>query len=234
MSNGASLLTPQDSAPTDFVALAKRWYPNLSIKLLDLVWQGYGFLKKELPAGTDERDLERSITQSLEIRIRRVMSGDEPFDIQHGPYERETMQPPPAQPPQYDLAFILRENERIMWPLEAKVLETDTALSEYVKDLKNEFLTCRYSPFSSQAAMLAYLLRGNPDRVFRGIEAKVPCQLTPNPSFPTRPCRMSDHLRSVPAGKRYASSLRCHHLVLEFLGLSRAKRKKTHKKALRT
>src|SRR2546423_259780 len=131
------------SVPIDFVILANRWYPDLSDKLLTFVWEGYDLLLDDFPNGIDERDLERSITQSLELRIRRVMSGDEPFEIQHGPYERETMQPPPAQPPQYDLAFILREDERLMWPLEAKVLKTDKAVGKYVKDLKNEFLTCR-------------------------------------------------------------------------------------------
>src|SRR5437879_3151545 len=128
MGNSASPRPPQDLVPADFVALAKRWYPSLTVKLFTFVWQGYDLLAEELPAGIDERDLERSITQSLELRIRRIMSGDEPFVIQHGPYERETMQTPPAQPPQYDLAFILRADERIMWPLEATVLETASAV----------------------------------------------------------------------------------------------------------
>jgi len=221
MIDGLPLRAPRDSVPADFVALAKRWYPDLSVNLLTFVWRGYDLLVEELPAGIDKQDLERSITQSLELRIRRVMSGDEPFDIQHGPYERETMQPPPAQPPQYDLAFILREDERSMWPLEAKVLKTDTAVGKYVKDLKNEFLTCRYSPFSSQAAMLGYLLRGKPDKVFQSLEAKVPCTLSAHPSLPDRPGRMSDHIRSVAKGKPYPAAFRCHHLVMAFPGFAR-------------
>ncbi len=176
-----------DSVPADFVALAGRWYPHLSDKLLTFVWHGYDLLVKELPAGIDERDLERSISQSLELRVRRVMSGDEPFEIQHGPYERETMQPPPAQPPQYDLAFIFRGDERIMWPLETKVLETDRSVGDYVNDLRNEFLTCRYSPFSSEAAMLGYLLSGTAGNAFGNLEAKIPCTLVGHPSFPSRP-----------------------------------------------
>jgi hypothetical protein len=71
-----------------------------------------------------------------------------------------------GQPPEYDLAYVLRADERIMWPLEAKVLETDGDVGEYIKDLKNEFLTCRYAPFSSEGAMLAYLLSGKPEIVF--------------------------------------------------------------------
>lgn len=219
-------LEANDSVPIDFVTLANRWYPDFSDRLLTFVWEGYDLLIDDFPAGIDEKDLERSITQSLELRIRRVMSGDEPFEIQHGPYERETMLLPPAQPPQYDLAFILREDERLMWPLEAKVLRTDKAVGKYVKDLKNEFLTCRYSPFSSQSAMLAYLLRGKPDEVFHSLETKVPCALDAHPNFPDRPCRMSDHLRSVPTGKPYPAAFRCHHLVLVFPGLAGSRRKK--------
>ncbi len=213
-----------DLVPADFVALARRWYPNLSNKLLTFVWQGYDLLMKELPAGIDERDLERSITQSLELRIRRVMSGDEPFQIQHDPYERETMKNQPAQPPQYDLAFLLREDERIMWPLEAKVLETDTSVGEYVKDLTGEFLTCRYSPFSSEAAMLGYLLSGIADKVFGQLEEKIPCTLVAHPSFPNRPAKTSAHSRRVPPGKTYPVSFRCHHLILAFPGFSRTKK----------
>ncbi len=224
MIDGPTSRATQGSVPSDFVALAKRWYPDLSVNILTFVWQGYELLVEELPAAIDERDLERSITQSLELRIRKVMSGDEPFEIQHGPYERETMQPPPAQPPQYDLAFLLREDERLMWPLEAKVLKTDTALGKYVKDLKNEFLTCRYSPFSSEAAMLGYLLRGRPDRVFQGLEAKIPCTLDAHPTFSDRPCRMSDHIREVEKGKPYPTAFRCHHLVMAFTSLAGIKR----------
>lgn len=225
-----ALTAPQDSVPPNFVALAKRWYPDLSTNLLTFVWQGYDLLTAELPAGIDKRDLERSISQSLELRIRRVMSGDEPFDIQHGPYERETMCQPPAQPPQYDLAFVLREDERLMWPLEAKVLETDSSVAGYVNDLRNEFLTCRYSPFSSEAAMLAYLLRGRPERFFENIAAKVPCIMLANPSFPARPCKMSDHIRSLPTGKRYPVAFRCHHLVLLFPSLARFRKRRSKRR----
>lgn len=212
------------SVPPEFVSLAGRWCSNQSANLLAFVWQGYDFLLAELPAGTDPKDLERSITQALELRIRRAMSGDEPFDIQHGPYERETMMPPPSQPPQYDLAFVLRANERIMWPLEAKVLETDrkSAVRQYIKDVKNEFLTCRYAPFSSEGAMVGYLLSGNPEKAFENIAAKIPCHLIAHPEFALRPHKLSEHRRSVEKGKPYPCEFRCHHLIFEFYNLARA------------
>ena len=106
--------------PQDFVLLAGTWCHDQSTILLALVWQAYDQLRNDNPP-IDTRDLERSITQFLDPRIRRAMSGDEPFFVQHGSYERETMKRPPAQPPQYDLAFVLHADERIMWPMEAKV-----------------------------------------------------------------------------------------------------------------
>src|ERR1039457_4224810 len=112
------------------------------------------------PPHVDDRDLERSITQLLEPRIRDAMTGDEPYYIQHGSFERETMAPPPAQPPAYDLAFVLRADERIMWPLEEKGLETPGTLAEYEREVREQYLTCRYAPFTASGAMLGYLLSG--------------------------------------------------------------------------
>jgi len=224
--SGAPLHLPaqefmSDPVPRDFVFLASEWCEDQSAILLAFVWQGYDLLSTELPAGINLKDLERSITQSLELRIRRVMTGDEPFDMQHSPRERETMKPSPAQPPEYDLAFVLRAEERVMWPLEAKVLETDGAVRDYVEDIRNEFLTCRYAPFSSESAMLAYLLSGTPENVFRNVTAKLPCSLEGHPRFPRRPHRVSKHQRPTKAGKVYPRDFRCHHLVLEFPGLTR-------------
>ena len=189
--------------------------------LLDFVWRGYDLLMTQLPAGIDPKDVERSITQSLELRIRRTMTGYEPFDIQHEPYERETMKPPPAQPPQYDLAFVLRADEKIMWPLEAKVLDTDGVVGEYVKDVRNEFLTYRYAPFSREGAMVAFLLAGVPAKVFSNIATKLPCTLKAHPKFLARLHKTSEHQRLPKLGKNYPSDFRCHHLILEFPGIVR-------------
>jgi hypothetical protein len=210
----------------DFVALASAWCCDQSAALLCLVWSAYDALTNSKPV-INAKDVERSITQVLEPRIRQAMSGDEPFYIQHGPYERETMKAPPAQPPQYDLAFILYGEERIMWPLEAKVLESDGAVSEYVKDIRQEFLTCRYAPFSSGGAMLAYLLSGSPAVVFNNISQKCSCKLESHPKFPSRPHKRSCHNRNVPQGKKYPVSFQCHHLILEFHGIKRISNEST-------
>ena len=205
----------------DFMEVAKDWNSNVSMMLLTFVWQGYDLLLKSELSRIDwdqvDEELERNITQLLELKIgsKEVITGYEPFDVQHGPYENETRQPAPAQPPQYDIAFVLYQNPRIMWPLEAKVLRTDGTVAPYIKDLKNEFLTCRYAPFSSEGAMLGYLISGEPANVFRHLEVKVPCQLFHHPAFPERAHRYSEHLRHVPTNKPYPAHFRCHHLILK-------------------
>ena len=208
----------------DFVAVARAWQTDASTMLLQFVWQGYDLLCTEVLAKINieqaDEDLERGITQLLEPRVRRAMTGDEPFDIQHGSYEEESRYSAKAQPPEYDLAFVLRANERIKWPLEAKVLRKDTNVGEYVKAVNERFLTCYYAPFSSEGAMLAYLLAGDPANVFSQAEKAVPCVLAPHSGFPARPHKTSDHVRPVPRGKTYPSAFRCHHMVLQLSALS--------------
>ena len=152
----------------DFMAVAEAWRARCSTYLVGLVWKAYDALLlsvlSQINIDDAEDDLERSITQLLEPEMRKAMSGDEPFSVQHGRYEQESRMPAPAQPPAYDIAFILIQNPRIMWPIEAKVLRSDGSVAEYVTDLRNEFLTCRYAPFSSEAGMVGYLVSGDPEK----------------------------------------------------------------------
>jgi hypothetical protein len=206
--------------PGEFVASLGGSKESASIQLLELVWKGFDLLAAELAQidfSEPFDDLERELTELLEKRIRRVMTGFEPFDIQHGPYERETRRPAPAQPPQYDLAFVLRANERVLWPLEAKILPR--ALAQYVEDVREEFLTCRYGPFSTEGVMLGYVLRGSAEEHFSAISARIPAVLERHPAFNVRQHRFSDHDRNVPPGRPYPAEFRIHHLLLMFVGL---------------
>ena len=201
--------------PKDFVLLAGNWSHNRSAILLGYVWQAYDALKANPPA-IDAEDLERSLTQVLVPRIRTAMTGYESFGVEHGLYERESKKPPPAQPPQYDITFVLYDDERIMWPLEAKLLTSDRTVAAYSSEIRDQFLNCRYAPFSSEGAMLGYLLAGNADQAFRNIAARVPCSLIRPLFFKERAYRVSRHKRKDPTGKLYPRKFLCHHLLMPF------------------
>ena len=202
----------------EFNSVLCSWKAAGSIILLELVWKGYDRFCAEtlsqVDCSKDDDDLERDITQLLEPKIREVMTGYEPFFVQHSPYERESRLGGSAQPPQYDIAFTLHCNPRVMWPLEAKVLRTSGSVADYINEIKSNFLTCRYSPFSNEAAMLGYLLSGDSNAVFRNIVDKGSWKLSPHAHFPNRDHRTSEHERKIPKGKSYPIQFRCHHIVL--------------------
>jgi hypothetical protein len=204
----------------EFGVVARRWNDHAISLLLGYVWQGYDRLSasalRNVDWDTAIDDIERDITQHLESHIQDAMSGFEPFRVQHGPYERESRGAPPAQPPQYDIAFVLRANPRIMWPLEAKVLHTDQQLADYVSRGCDRFLTCYYAPFSSGAAMLGYLFGGRAESFLKGIAERLKCALESHPDFIGRAHRVSKHIRNVPPGKLYPRHFSCHHLVMPF------------------
>jgi hypothetical protein len=213
-----------DNKPSgDFVKLAKDWCKDASTLLLLLVWEGYDLFEKEELSKIDWNqnydELERSITQNFVPMIRKRMTGWEPFDVEHGPYEFKTRMPPPAQSPQYDIAFVLIANKKIIWPLEAKVLHSDGKVSEYIKEIVENFLKCRYAPFSSEGGMLGYLMKGEAKNAFRNIQNKLnkqkaSCKLEDHPEFPDRDHKTSQHKRQVPPGEPYPADFCCHHLIL--------------------
>ncbi len=214
----ASQTPPADAA---FIELAARWIGDVEPDFIDHVWAGFERLKVA-PATFNGRDLERSITQLLAAAIDDVVPGEAPYYIQHGPYERETMLAPPAQPPAYDLAFVLRADPRVMWPAEAKVLSSTKALADYLADIREQYLTCRYAPFSASGAMLGYLLGGGAEEVLENIAQRLGVAfMETTPISPERPHRSTVHDRLVPAGKSYPTPFRCHHIVLGFHGLRR-------------
>ena len=152
------------SASEEFAQLSEAFREGLVVRMLAATWAGYDQLKEQLLNRIDvsqaDEELERAVTQLLEPKIRDQLTGEEPFQLLHGAYEFETRQSAPAQPPEYDLAFVLSSNGRIMWPLEAKVLRTDGTVSRYVRAVNDELLTGRYAPFVKSAAMLGYLFSG--------------------------------------------------------------------------
>lgn len=220
-----------------FNKISEEWPSDLVVQALELVWLGYDLLTTDILNNIDatkaNKQIEKNINSLLQLRISRVMTKDEPFDVQHEVPEFETSYSDQAQPPSYDIAFILRANERIILPLEAKVLRTEKATSKYIKEIHSNFLTCRYAPFSSEAGMLGYLLKGIPEKAFNNIEVAVPCVLSDHPDFLGRNHKTSDHDRIVPIGKTYPAKFRCHHLLLQLTKKSSVKKTKTKGKISR-
>jgi hypothetical protein len=96
-----------------------------------------------------------------------------------------------------------------------KVLETDSDVHDYVKEVRENFLTCRYAPFTAEGALVGYLKAGSPARFLNNIAVTVPCQMKVGWNNPPRHHTWSDHPRCVPDGKDYLPTVRCHHLILE-------------------
>jgi hypothetical protein len=203
----------------EFGKISSEWPTELITEVMGFVWCGYDLIKDDIFSRVDcsqaNKQIEKNINSLLQLRINRAMTGNESFEVQHEVPEFETSYSNQAQPPSYDIAFILRANERIIFPLEAKVLRTDRYLSQYINEINANFLTCRYAPFSSEAGMLGYLLKGEPQKVFDNIDKSLNCVLSHHPDFPDCEHRTSDHQRTVPVGKNYPGNFRCHHLLLK-------------------
>ena len=124
----------------EFNSVIRVWKTAGSVILLGFVWKAYDAfcadVLSEVDCSKEDEDLERDVTQAFEPKIREAMTGYEPFYVQHGPYEHESRAGAPAQPPEYDIAFVLRSNPRVMWPLEAKVLRTEGRVTEYIDEVR--------------------------------------------------------------------------------------------------
>jgi hypothetical protein len=197
--------------------IASEWSGDFSNRLIQHVFDGYKLLM--------ERDLlessaqEREITQLLCIRIQQRVTGYEPYVLVHEPYEKETQLTPSAQPPTPDFAFVSTYKPKFVWAFEAKPLSNEADLKAYLDDLRNEFLTGRYSPFSKEGAMVGYLRSGNPEKVLLNIASKLGCIIRPGIVIPPAAHGKSEHVKSVPKGKSWPHTFCCHHLILPFLNL---------------
>lgn len=217
----------------EFTSLANEWKEDAVGQLLGFFWKGCDVLISEVvePTGGVDRDdmsLERTLNTTLAPRVCQSMPSECPFYFHHKPDEFATQQTASAQPPEPDFAFVSRKNERSMFQIEAKVLETDGQVSEYINEIKNNFLTCRYAPFSREGAMVGYLLSGKTKTLFSNIAKKLsprssiqkvskkrPPKLIQYSNYKNRNHKVSAHTRNVPSDKKYESRFRCHHMVLE-------------------
>ena len=60
--------------------------------------------------GDGGEEAERNITTLLHANTEAAMTADEGFTCRHAFKEMEGRLPPPAQAPEYDIAFVLRGN----------------------------------------------------------------------------------------------------------------------------
>jgi hypothetical protein len=189
--------------------------------MLSYVWQGYDRLRQGdcFQVTQDDAHLEDEITAALHARIQDVIHQIDPFSpfkVVHQPHEGER-QKNKGRSPQSDLGFRLVDgNLRSHFSIEAKVLRTDGAVSEYVQEVNDNFLTGRYSTFSTEAAMLGYLLSGTTTRAFAAIAKALHCVLSQCVAIPNREHRCSSHRRNLGSTPRKTAEFLCHHLVMHF------------------
>jgi truncated hemoglobin YjbI len=108
---------------------------------------------------------------------------------------------------------VLRENRRLRWSVEAKVLNSPNDISRYLGDLDN-YLEGKGAPLATEAALGAYLISGKAEEVLASLETAMKTVFKHPPAFSERPHRTSDHLRDT--SKLPASTppeFLCHHLV---------------------
>lgn len=224
MAKGQTIRERRSGCPPSAHVLVAMWNEHLVARMLQLVWASYDQLLDEFRAdfdwSEDYDDIERSINMDLERIIRSRMNSFMPIGVQHESWEHETRSRTKrnARPRQYDIAFYWHDDPRLMWPLEGKVLKSDSDTefnrSDYVETLNTRYLKCDYAPFSNGGAMLAYLKTGVGDAVLEHIAGRLGRCLAPYAGCVGRCHKTSVHQRKVPTGKDYPPEFHCHHLIM--------------------
>jgi hypothetical protein len=202
-----------------FQQVADRWCQDQSRLLLDLVWQGYDQLLSQdlnqIPFSADDEAKEESLNYLLSLQIDRCKCGDEPFSVVHEVPEQTKRKRGRGKSPCPDIGFALYDYPRTVWPLEAKVLSRDEDVGPYLNEIRTNFLTGRYATFSSEGAMVGYLLGGTPDRTFNAISEQLNQLLVSHPFFAARPHSISRHQCERSMQTSASQEFACHHLILQ-------------------
>lgn len=204
--------------PPSFQQVADRWCQDQSRLLLDLVWRGYDLLLSqdldEVPFSANDEAKEESLNYLLTVRIQQCQSGYEPFRVVHQLPEQTKRKRGRGRSPQPDIGFTLYDYPRTVWPLEGKILAHERDVAPYLDEINSNFLTGRYATFSSEGAMLGYLLRGDPEQTFVVIAAELRQSIRQHPHFLDRPHRISNHRRGDIPHRNSPREFTCHHLLL--------------------
>jgi hypothetical protein len=194
---------------------AQRWAGEVAIHVLDWTWRAFDQLAAEHLSQVDLQrpleQLERDLTSKHFIQINRIWAketeGFSSLTPHHEFPENETRPPAPGKPPAYDLAFVWCENQRVAWPLEAKVVQAPGALANYMGDVQ-KFLSATAAPLVGEGGQIAYLLRGTATEFFGELASRLNQRVEEVAPFQNRPHRASHHRRV------FAPDLRLHHLVM--------------------
>lgn len=202
--------------PGDFAMHIQSWQKDAISKLMGYVWTGTTSFSDSLSIDLtgDFEHLERGLNQFLAQHIRDAMTDRLPYFLEHHPFEDQGRPSGGGQPKAPDFAFILRANPRATLPIEAKVLDTDGAVAEYVREISDNYLECRYAPFSSHGAMLGYLRKGTVERTLKSIESSMGCTLILLDALQQWRHHMSKHTRVSKSCQNCPKDFTCHHMIL--------------------
>ena len=196
---------------------AEEWTAGVSIQVLDWTWRAFDALRLNVLNRVDMNQpldqLERDLTSKHFIEIQRLFAAETDGMSSIVPHhefpENESRPGGSGKPPASDISFIWYDNQRVSWPIEAKILATARTLAPYLGDVK-KFTDGIAAPFSGAGAQIAYLLSGTADDFFNNLGPALSLALQTMPEFSARAHRVSSHARkSSPELKLHHMAMRC-------------------------
>jgi hypothetical protein len=192
---------------------AQEWAGAASLQVLDWTWRAFDALRTNVlnridlrqPLEQLERDLTSHHFREIQKLWTRETDGYSAFAPQHEWSEMATRSPAPAKPPANDIAFVWNDNQRVAWPIEAKVVSTVAALAKYLQDTA-KFTNGKAAPFVGEGAQIAYLLSGLADSFFLNLSNHFTLEVVNE--FANRSHRCSRHKRTS------APALLLHHMAM--------------------
>jgi hypothetical protein len=194
---------------------AEEWTAGVSIQVLSWTWRAFDALHTNVLSQVDMSQpldqLERDLTSKHFIEIQRLFAAETDGMSSIVPHhefpENESRPGGSGKPPASDISFIWYDNQRVSWPIEAKVLSTSGTLAPYLGDVK-KFTDGIAAPFSGAGAQIAYLLSGTTDDFFNNLGPALSLVLQTMPEFSSRAHRVSSHTR------RSSPDLQLHHMAM--------------------
>ena len=203
-------------------AIADAWSQAVVEEMLTLVWEGFDQMKRRAlnkvdftqPLHQVERTLTDAHMSAITLLWKANRTGFESFLPKHEAWEPSSITSPSAMPPSYDIGFENVNDPRLRWPVEAKVLARPTDVNRYLGDLKQKYLSGTGAPFSTEGALLGYLVTGQASGTLVAIQSSLGEKLKSFPLFASRHHKTSQHPRSVQGIHSGDShTFVCHHLI---------------------